>query len=48
MKIFRAVQYGMEIPENLDELVLPVEEEKKETPEEPAVIETENLNYHKG
>ena len=44
MKIFRAEQHGMEIPENLDELVLPEEEEKKEPPEEPAAIETENLN----
>ena len=30
MKIFRAVQHGMEIPENLDELVLPEEEKKDE------------------
>ena len=32
MKIFRAVERGIEIPENLDDLVIP--EETKNSPEE--------------
>jgi cell division protease FtsH len=38
MKIFRAVQHGMDIPENLDDLVLPTEEKKPETDSQPEVI----------
>jgi cell division protease FtsH len=38
MKIFRAVQHGMDIPENLDDLVLPTEENKPETDSQPEVI----------
>ena len=42
MKIFRAVQHGMEIPENLEELVLP--EEKSDDMSVSAAESEDNLN----
>ena len=42
MKIFRAVEKGMDIPENLDDLVIPEETALLETSGEPDQKETEN------
>ena len=46
MKIFRAVEKGIEIPENLDDLILPESEEKKPAllPENRVTEETEQQN----
>ena len=43
MKIFRAVERGMEIPENLDELVFP--EDVKELEDKAENQETEILSH---
>ena len=42
MKIFRAVEKGLEIPENLEELVLP--EEKSDDMSVSAAESEDNLN----
>ena len=46
MKIFRAVEKGLEIPENLDDLEIP-EEKKAEETQESIPAEEENVQEEK-
>ena len=47
MKIFHAVERGIEIPENLDDLVIPEEKQNTVTLDKPETVSYTHLDVYK-